>query len=572
MSIIFYMKRIIFLLVLFGSFFIQGKSVFAQEKINDFQVTINIQKDGKIAVFEKISYDFGDLQRHGIFRTIPFLKTNSDGKKFKLQIDNISVTDEIDKSYQLVQSVNGDDIQLKIGDPDTLITGSHIYNINYEVSGALTYFSDHDELYWNGIGTGWEVPIEKARIIVNKTFSSNSENDRIKCFVGIEGTSSEDCGYSLKDADIIFDSKRSLNIGEGFTIVYGFPKGQVVVLEPELVVSFWQTILGKVTAVVLAVLALLWYLVYPIRIIYKWYKYGQDPKVGIPATAYFDPPKTEKGRSLTPAETGALVDENADLRDVMATIVDLARRGYYKIIEKKKNDFYFIAPHPRGDQKQVSLPGGEKIFDFEEKLIGDIFDGETEIRLKDKKLYDTVTDVQNMIYNQLVADKFFPKNPQNIRLFYQVMATLGLFSGNLFLFIIALLFGRNMPVKTMLGAKEANKAKALRNFLKSQERQLQFQGDKQLLFEKLLPYAVAFGVEKAWARRFESIALRPPDWYQGYGSSTRFNSVLLASSLSSSFSSFYSAATPVRSSSGFSSGFSGGSSGGGGGGGGGGSW
>ena len=112
------------------------------------------------------------------------------------------------------------------------------------------------------------------------------------------------------------------------------------------------------------------------------------------------------------------------------------------------------------------------------------------------------------------------------------MSALGIFSGNFFLFIVALIFGRLMPAKTQYGAEEANKAKALRNFLKSQERQLQFQGDKQILFEKLLPYAVAFGVEKAWAKRFETIALKSPDWYQGYGSTTAFNSLILANALS----------------------------------------
>ena len=92
------------------------------------------------------------------------------------------------------------------------------------------------------------------------------------------------------------------------------------------------------------------------------------------------------------------------------------------------------------------------------------------------------------------------------------------------------------------------------------------------MFEKLLPYAVAFGVEKIWANRFKDIQLRQPEWYSGYGSSSRFNSVYFTNSLNSSFSSVRSAATPVSSSTGHSSGFSGGSSGGGGGGGGGGSW
>jgi uncharacterized membrane protein len=145
---------------------------------------------------------------------------------------------------------------------------------------------------------------------------------------------------------------------------------------------------------------------------------------------------------------------------------------------------------------------------------------------------------------------------------------MGLITFNFVLAFIAFIFGRHMPAKTLAGAQAAVKAKGMKNFLNSQERQLNFQGDKQMFFEKLLPFAVAFGVEKAWAKRFEAIDIKNPDWYEGT-SSSHFNTALFASSLSHSYSSFASSSTPPSSS---SSGFSGGSSGGGGGGGGGGSW
>ena len=155
------------------------------------------------------------------------------------------------------------------------------------------------------------------------------------------------------------------------------------------------------------------------------------------------------------------------------------------------------------------------------------------------------------------------------------VAVVAFFTFNIPLGIVAVLFGTYMPRKTITGVDSAVAGRSLQNFLSSQERQLEFQAINQMMFEKLLPYAIAFGVERIWAERFKEIDMKPPDWYESEDISS-FNSVLFASHLSSSFSSFQSAATPpssVRSSSGFSSGFSsGGSSGGGGGGGGGGSW
>jgi uncharacterized membrane protein YgcG len=92
---------------------------------------------------------------------------------------------------------------------------------------------------------------------------------------------------------------------------------------------------------------------------------------------------------------------------------------------------------------------------------------------------------------------------------------------------------------------------------------------KVKLFEKLLPYAMLFGLEKDWAKQFEGIYNTAPGWYQG-GNWTAFNTGYLIGSLDDfNTASSMSFASPSSSS---GSGFSGGGAGGGGGGGGGGGW
>ena len=92
------------------------------------------------------------------------------------------------------------------------------------------------------------------------------------------------------------------------------------------------------------------------------------------------------------------------------------------------------------------------------------------------------------------------------------------------------------------------------------------------VFEKYLPYAVALGVEKAWAARFADVLERAkysPAWCSD-GSWTGTNVGVMAGSLAASMST---AIASSAGSPGSSSGFGGGgSSGGGGGGGGGGGW
>jgi uncharacterized membrane protein len=95
------------------------------------------------------------------------------------------------------------------------------------------------------------------------------------------------------------------------------------------------------------------------------------------------------------------------------------------------------------------------------------------------------------------------------------------------------------------------------------------------IFEKYLPYAIIFGVEKKWAKAFESIVTTEPAWY---GHSRTLNTASLYSSSASGFSasafssSFSSSFSSAFSSSGAGGGGAsgGGSAGGGGGGGGGG--
>ncbi len=86
-------------------------------------------------------------------------------------------------------------------------------------------------------------------------------------------------------------------------------------------------------------------------------------------------------------------------------------------------------------------------------------------------------------------------------------------------------------------------------------------------FMEYLPYAIAFGVEKKWAKQFASITIPQPDWYRGSGP---FVATAFADEISS-FSEKVSSAVATQRSSGSGSG-GGGFSGGGSGGGGGGSW
>ena len=86
-------------------------------------------------------------------------------------------------------------------------------------------------------------------------------------------------------------------------------------------------------------------------------------------------------------------------------------------------------------------------------------------------------------------------------------------------------------------------------------------------FAKFLPYAMIFGIEKKWARAFNSMHLPEPDWYAGAagaGLGSSSGSGFSASAFSASFSSSF--ASAFSSSGGAGGGGAGGGGGGGGGG------
>lgn len=538
------------------------------EHIKNYNTDTSIRTDGSMRVVENIEYFFR-APRHGIIRTIPYVKTNADGKRFALTISNITVTDRQGGTYTTNITRANDTLTIKIGDADKTIQGLYTYIISYDVAGAMTYFPGHDELYWNAIGTQWKVPILFAQTVIEIPQGVAEKDINTECFIGAQKSTEKNCSIEVRGTKISMKSTRPLVAYEGLTAVLAVPKGTFAVLEPKELVPFFDTLQGKVVAVVLVLIAMVWYVLLPIRIVWRWWNVGRDPKPTIgEAKAWFSPPSTRQHRPLTSAETGALIDETVDLRDIYASIVDLARRGYIKIIEKKKEEFQVM--------KVKDWDGDSEILPYEKILLDGVFESGDIVSLGDLDLQITFEKVKKTVYEFLVSEGYFAENPQSVRTKYVALAALSVFTFNPILLLVSMIFGQHMPRKTLYGAEAAAVARALKTFLTSQEKKLAFQADKQMMFEKLLPYAIAFGVEEIWAKRFKDLGLAKPDWYVS-NSSAHFNSVVFARNIGNGMSVSFTASVNYKSSSGFSSGFSrggggGGFSGGGGGGGGGGSW
>src|SRR3989304_7172179 len=109
------MKRlVVYILLTFISLFFTF-SVSAEE-IRSFGTDIAINADGTINVKETLAYDFGNLDRHGIFRYIPELRVNNEGEKYILEYADFSVSDPDGVPYEYKLRRNTNVIILKIVD------------------------------------------------------------------------------------------------------------------------------------------------------------------------------------------------------------------------------------------------------------------------------------------------------------------------------------------------------------------------------------------------------------------------------------------------------------------------
>ena len=97
------MKKIILtILFLFGFFLSPVIHAQETEHIQTYDVTMTVRADGSTGVSERITYFF-DTPRHGIYRNIPFIKTNADGKKYAMTLTDVSVTDGQGQPYPYTQ-------------------------------------------------------------------------------------------------------------------------------------------------------------------------------------------------------------------------------------------------------------------------------------------------------------------------------------------------------------------------------------------------------------------------------------------------------------------------------------
>jgi uncharacterized membrane protein YgcG len=584
--------------------------------ITRYNADVAVTADGVARVRLEFDFDFGDDPGHGPYLTLPTRQqiAGTDKQDRLFRISAISASSDTAPA-EVNREDPADAIVLRIGDPNQgNISGVHTYVVSYTVDGWINPDStthEGDQLYWNVIGAAWEIPLANLSVSV----TGPAEVAQVACFAG-PYQSTDPCGSAVASGMKATFTQADVPVGDEFSAVTGWPAGTFPGIG--LILGDRPNPLDPVTPTpVTGSLALLVAGAGSALAISRVRRTGRDraylgltpglmPAVGqagttgfrrrAPVTVQFTPPKDARA-----GELGTLLDEVADPRDVTATIIDLAVRGFLQIREVPRKD-----PRRKVKDWELLALGTDRsaLLGFEAKLLDELFAARSSVKLSDLKttFAASMAQVQTGLYEDVTSKGWFSHNPRTVRREWAAagvvllvlgvggavlsggvgikgLALVGVAVAVVGLLVVAL--AKAAPARTAAGTAVLAEAVGFQRYLETAEaNQIRFEEGEDL-FSRYLPYAIVFGVAERWANVFGELAAQgravpEPSWYAG--SSFRTGAFWMSyGAFGHSLESFTSIATqslsaPTPGSSG-GSGFSGGGfSGGGVGGGGGGGW
>ncbi|MCP3985308.1 MAG: DUF2207 domain-containing protein [bacterium] len=487
------------------------------EHIVRFETEIYLGTDDDFSVVEKIQYGFGNQARHGIFREIPVAYGRGRAADYRIRLKIESVTDAAgnDQPYKL--SLSGGVQRIRIGDPDSTVTGTQEYWIRYRVERGYLYFDSHDELYWEATGHGWQVPMEMVSATVYLPEGVTAETTEHQCHAGPFGTVKQDCTITPIGGALLFRSERTLGPREGLTLAVGLPKG--VLDEPTGLERFFSRAGDYLNFWSLLPLLALG------AMIQLWRTEGRDRGAGAAIPVRYEPPE-----GLTPAEVGTVIDEKVDLIDITSTLLDLAVRGFLRIEELESKGFLFL---DKKDYRLVKLRDPVDVRRHEAILMNRLFSGGDRVLVSSLKdhFYSHLPDLKAALYEQVSrGDGLFPTSPEKVRRMWAIAGVGGLGVGFFASFLdlgaalpiglagaIVLAFSPAMPRRTRRGRKVYEQIRGFQEFVERVDRdRLERMGRLDPgQFEALLPFAIVLGVGDQWADAFADVYTEPPSWYVG---------------------------------------------------------
>ncbi|MBH0025272.1 DUF2207 domain-containing protein [Salinibacterium sp. SWN248] len=552
----------------------------------DFFLDRDAEGHSTLLTVETFVANFPPDQNRGMRRAIPnFYKGDP------VDIQNIAVTDEAGEPRDFDVEDDGD-FTLITSASGSFVEGAHTYVFTYTRSNVTRFAADTnaDEFYWDTNGTGWNQPFGSVTATIHLGEGlSEALSVEPDCYWGADG-STETCEIATLDADTFVATRELVGPGQNVTVAFGFVPDTFVARDS----SYFGSAAGFVQPLGLigAIGALIWAI--------RLRRTTLADAAGRPTIiAEYAPPRD------IPVVTAALVIKKSD-KAIAAQILDFAVRGKLRILEEESSGFFSSRTTYRLELTDPTGVTGHQL-DILRALFGQSLQHgairdmkKTDAKLS-QKLYKLIMAERSGLadagYRRKVHGRnFLPLLVAVVAVIMAIFFGISLISGSYgaavpFVVIMAAIIAAVITLALLArspltphGAELRDHLEGLKLYIRLAEadrlRMLQSPegalrerneatGNTDVLkvYEKLLPYAVLFGLEKEWSTELgRYYADSSPDWYRGSGG---FNAVIFASSISN-FSTTVASSYSGSSSSSSSGGSGGGGSSGGGGGGGGG--
>ncbi|MCL5997021.1 MAG: DUF2207 domain-containing protein [Chloroflexi bacterium] len=407
------------------------------------------------------------------------------------------------------------------------------FEIAYTIQGAVRYYPEGDQVYWKAV-----YPDRNGYAVLNSRVTVKLPDSATATQAATYGARANVTGAG--ESTVVAVAQEPIDSGQELEIRVQFPHGILTGQAPPWQAAFdQQRTYEETTKPMVDLLFLLAGLVIffggPALAVLLWYKRGRDPNVGLVAEYLNEPPP-----DVSPGIAGTLVDERADLQDIIATLVDLARRGVLTMQEEGETNRSGLVYNrdwvfSRGPNYGIDLKP------FESQLVAALdLTRRNQRELSDLKykFYQKVDGIKNALYDQLVHEGLYTRSPEKTRGAYSALGVLlvvltivagviamaltditstalclpaALAVTTVAFFVIA----QAMPSRTRKGADMKMRAEAFKRYLQNIEKYTDLKAATDQ-FDKYLPYAIAFGVDRTWINKFSSVDAPAPTWYIPY--------------------------------------------------------
>ena len=334
------------------------------EKIRNYEVTVQINKNGTLTVNEVIDYQFGEEFKHGIYRDIPLRS-----KRFGFDVHKSFIKmnwikrDGKDEEYTKNHFYEG--IRYRIGSETELVNlykTESVYELNYDIYNAVFEKDGIYQVYYNAIGQFWNVPIEQASVIIRFPDGQKikkNEIEKLEVYTGSYGEKGENYDILENDEEIHISTKE-LEAKNGLTFMLNLKTDKI---SPTLVDKLKIVYLSNPAIIILPFL-LLFLTIYSIV---TWKFFGKDPQ-GKSVIPEFNLPK-----DISPMFAAYINGERDTVEILNAGIFTLLTKGF--IVANRVN--------------------GEIKYNKEFKTV---YTQETELAEEERMLLDALSSEKNDIF------------------------------------------------------------------------------------------------------------------------------------------------------------------------------